>query len=85
VRRECRCSASSSVGHFLHTIASSPPFISWQPEAHFAGTTNAAETASANSGTKRLLLGMFSKTRAAYPQTYPQIASSIAFASHDQF
>jgi hypothetical protein len=39
---------------------------------------NAAEIASVNNGTKRLLLGMFSKARAAYPQSYPQIRSSIA-------
>jgi len=28
---------------------------------------------------------MFSKACAAYPQIYPQISSSIAFASHDRF
>jgi hypothetical protein len=41
-----------------------------------------AATASAQSGTKRLLLGMFSKARAAYPQIYPQISRSIGSASH---
>ena len=50
-----------------------------------ACTSIKAETASAKSGTKRLLLGIFSKTRAAYPQIYPQILGSIAFASHDRF
>ena len=39
-----------------------------------------AETASAKSGTKRLLLGMFSKARAAYPQIYPQIGSLFCSA-----
>jgi hypothetical protein len=43
-----------------------------------ANTSIEAETVSAKSGSKRLLLGMFSKTRAAYPQIYPQIASSVA-------
>jgi len=32
------------------------------------------QTASAKSGTKRLLLPMYSKARAAYPQIYPQLS-----------
>ena len=38
----------------------------------------AAETASANSDTKRLLLRLFSKAGPAYPQIYLQISSSIS-------
>ena len=36
-----------------------------------AGTSIKAETASAKSGTKRLLLGMFLKARAALPPNQP--------------
>jgi len=44
-----------------------------------------AETASANSGVKRLSFLLFLEARAAYPQIYPQISSAIAFASHVRF
>jgi hypothetical protein len=49
-----------------------------------AGTSIEAETASANSGVKRLSFLVFLKVRAAYPQIYPQISGSIASASHDR-
>jgi hypothetical protein len=41
----------------------------------------AAETASANSGTKQLLLRVFYKSRAAYPQIYPQLSGPRTYKS----
>jgi hypothetical protein len=38
------------------------------------GKTNSKETASAESGAKRLLFGVFSKAHAAYPRIDPQIS-----------
>jgi hypothetical protein len=38
---------------------------------------NAAETASSQKGTKRLLVGVFSKARSAYPQIYPQMSVRV--------